>query len=110
MNYNDEIKELATGIVSTLEEHGFFEENPFVSHNALYKKLSKRMNEKYESTGEMLLTDMEFLQAANEVSEAAISETLENLSEKGAISMSIGEGGEIYYSANPDFDMDKLIE
>ena len=103
-------KELATGIVSTLEEHGFFEENPFVSHNALYKKLSKRMNEKYESTGEMLLTDVEFLEAANEVSEETVSETLESLVDKGALNMSIDENGDINYSANPEFDITKLDE
>jgi hypothetical protein len=32
------------------------------------------------------------------------------LLDKGALQMSIGEGGEIYYSANPDFDMDKIFE
>ena len=110
MTSNYEIEKIATAIVDTLRENEFFNENPFVGQSELHTKLIEKMTQKYGMTGEMLLTDKEFLQAANEVSEAAISETLENLSEKGAISMSIGEGGEIYYSANPDFDMDKLIE
>ena len=110
MTSNYEIEMIAGAIINTLNENEFFEEHPFVGQSELYTKLIERMTEKENTTGEMLLTDKEFLQAANEVSEAAISETLENLSEKGAISMSIGEGGEIYYSANPDFDMDKLID
>ena len=110
MTSNYEIEMIAGAIVDTLKENDFFNEHPFVGQSELHTKLIEKMTEKYGMTGEILLTDKEFLQAANEVSEAAISETLENLSEKGAISMSIGEGGEIYYSANPDFDMDKLID
>ena len=42
--------------------------------------------------------------------EAAISQTLEDLSDRGAINISVGEGGDILYSANPDFDINKLDE
>ena len=89
MTSNYEIEKIATAIVDTLRENEFFNENPFVGQSELYTKLIERMTEKENRTGEMLLTDKEFLQAANEVSEAAISRTLEDLSDKGAINLSI---------------------
>ena len=110
MTSNYEINDIATAIISTLHDNEFFDAHPFVGQQELYVKLIERMTEKYDSTGEMLLTDKEFLQAANEVSEAAISQTLEDLSDRGAINLSINENGDILYSANPDFDINKLDE
>ena len=110
MSVNFEIQRISWGIIDTLRENEFFEDHPFVGQDELEVMLIQRMTEKYESTGEMLLTDKEFLKAANDVPEAAIAETLGNLIDKEAINMSIGEDGEIYYSANPEFDRSKLNE
>ena len=110
MTSNYEIEMIAGAIINTLNENEFFEEHPFVGQSELYTKLIERMTEKENTTGEMLLTDKEFLQAANEVSEAAISQTLEDLSDRGAINLSINENGDILYSANPEFDINKLDE
>jgi len=107
---NEYILRIADGIVDTLKDEGFFEEHPFVGQNDLHKKLIQKMAQKYDNTGEILLTDKEFLKAANEVSEAAISETLGNLLDKDAIQMSIDKDGEIRYSANPDFDINSICE
>ena len=110
MSVKYEIENIASAIVDTLQENEFFDEHPFVGQFELHTKLIELMTDKYDTTGEMLLTDKEFLKAANEVSEAAIAETLGNLIDKDAVNMSIGEDGEIYYSANPDFDKSKLNE
>ena len=72
MSVKYEIENIASAIVDTLQENQFFEEHPFVGQSELYTKLIELMTEKYDTTGEMLLTDKEFLKAANEVSEAAI--------------------------------------
>ena len=110
MSVKYEIEKIANGIVDTLQENEFFNEHPFVGQAELHTKLIELMTDKYDTTGEMLLTDKEFLQAANEVSEAAISQTLEDLSDRGAINLSINENGDILYSANPEFDINKLDE
>lgn len=110
MTSNYEIKEIAGAIIDTLKVNEFFDAHPFVGQAELYTKLIQRMTEKYGMTGEMLLTDTEFLQAANEVSEASISQTLADLSDRGAIDVSVNPNGDIVYSANPDFDINKLDE
>ena len=63
-----------------------------------------------EIDGEMLLTDSEFIESCNEVMHDSLTDTLGDLLDKEAIEMSVGEDGEIYYSANPDFDIDNLLK
>jgi hypothetical protein len=110
MTFNKEILRIAYGIIDTLKNNEFFEEHPFVGEHELTKLLKEKMQTKWETEGEMLLTDKEFMETCNEVMHESVGNTIEGLLDKGALQMSIGEGGEIYYSANPDFDMDKIFE
>lgn len=108
MDFKYEVVELANGIIDTLRENKFFEETPFVGEPELLQKLKENMQLKWETNGEMLLTDSEFIEACNKVMHESLTDTLGELLDKEAIEMSIGEDGEIYYSANPDFNIDKL--
>lgn len=110
MAFKYEVVELANSIVDTLRENKFFEETPFVGETELLQKLKEKMQLKWETDGEMLLTDSEFIETCNEVMHVSLTDTLGDLLDKEAIQMSIGEDGEIYYSANPDFDIDNLLK
>jgi hypothetical protein len=109
MAFKYEVVELANGIIETLHENKFFEETPFVGETELLQKLKENMQRKWETNGEMLLTDNEFIETCNEVMHESLTDTLGTLLDKEAIEMSIGADGEIYYSANPDFDIDNLL-
>ena len=110
MAFKYEVVELANGIIDTLRENKFFEETPFVGEPELLQKLKEKMQHKWETKNEMLLTDSEFIETCNEVMHVSLTDTLGDLLDKEAIQMSIGGDGEIYYSANPDFDIDNLLK
>ena len=110
MTFNKDILRLADGIIDTLKNNEFFEEHPFVGERELTKLLKQKMQTKWETEGEMLLTDKEFIETCNEVMHQSLNDTISGLLDKGALQMSIGKGGDIYYSANPNFDMDKLLD
>ena len=110
MNFNTDITIIAEGIIDTLKDNEFFEENPFVGETELLQKLKEKMQYKLETENEMLLTDKEFVETCNEVAGESINDTLGSLIDKGALNMGINEDGDIVYSANPDFDIDKLNE
>jgi hypothetical protein len=110
MAFKYEVVELANGIIDTLRENKFFEETPFVGETELLQKLKENMQRKWETDGEMLLTDNEFIETCNEVMHESLTDTLGTLLDKEAIEMSIGADGEIYYSANSDFNIDKLLD
>lgn len=110
MSFNRDVVRIADGIIGTLKESEFFEEHPFVGEVELSQRLKEKMQDKWETENEMLLTDAEFVETCNEVMHESLNETIGTLLDKGALDMSIGKGGDIYYSANPDFNIDKLIE
>lgn len=110
MTFNKKIVRIADGIIDTLKKNEFFEEHPFVGETELSQRLKEKMQVKYKANGELLLSDKEFLETCNEVMHEALHETIGSLLDRGAIQMSIGKGGDIYYSANPDFDLNKLCE
>ena len=110
MNFNKEILIVADGIIDNLKQNDFFLENPFVGETELSQRLKEKMQVKWKSEGELLLTDKEFLETCNEIFHESLTETIGSLIDKDALKMSVGEDGEIYYSANPDFDLDKLFE
>ena len=110
MTFNKKIVRIADGIIDTLKKNEFFEEHPFVGETELSQRLKEKMQVKWKSEGELLLTDKEFLETCNEIFHESLTETIGSLIDKDALKMSVGEDGEIYYSANPDFDLDKLFE
>ena len=108
MDILSEIIEVSNQIIDTLEENDFFIENPFIEQKPLRRALQIAMQRKWEQEEEMFLTDEEFLNVCQTVSNNEIGNTIESLVDKGALNMSVNEDGEILYSANKDFQFDKL--
>ena len=106
MDILSEIIEVSNEIIDTLESGGFFIENPFIDRIPLKRALQIRMQRKWEQEGEMVLTDNEFLEVCQNVSNNEIGKTIEDLVDKGALNMSVNEDGEILYSANKDFQFE----
>jgi len=110
MDILTEIIEATNSIIGTLKETDFFKEYVFIEEIPLKRKLQQAMQRKWEQEGEMLLTDKEFIKVCDEVMHETLSDTLGGLVDKEALEMSIDENGEINYSINPNFNIDKLIE
>ncbi len=106
MDILSEIIEASNHMMDVLEETEFFEETPFVDRIPLKRALQFAMQRKWEQENDMFLNDEEFLEVCKEVSTNCISKTIGDLVDKGALDMSIGEDGEILYSANKDFKFD----
>ena len=107
MDILSEIIEISDEMVNSLEEDGFFEEHQFIDRIPLKRALQIAMQRKWEQEDDMLLTDKEFLEVCQSVSNKSIGKTIEDLVDKGALNMSVNEDGEILYSANKDFQFDK---
>ncbi|MEY4334732.1 MAG: hypothetical protein RLZZ196_3482 [Bacteroidota bacterium] len=110
MDILSEIIEVSHNMIDTLDENGFFENNPFIERLPLKRKLQEAMQRKWEQEEDIYLNDNEFEQVCKSTMDECVSSTIEDLVDKGALDMSIGEDGEILYSANKDFNFDKLDE
>lgn len=107
MDILSEIIEVSNQIIDTLEENDFFIENPFIEQIPLKRALQIRMQQKWEQEEDIFLTDDEFLDVCQSVSNNEIANTIESLVDKGALNMSVNEDGEILYSANKDYEWEK---
>ena len=107
MDILSEIIEASNEMIDALEETDFFVETPFVDRIPLKRALQIAMQRKWEQEDDMLLTDKEFLEVCQNVSNNGIGKTIEDLVDKGSLNMSVNEDGEILYSANKDFQFDK---
>jgi hypothetical protein len=103
MDILNEIIEVSNQIIDTLQENDFFVENPFIEQISLRRALQIRMQRKWEQEEEIFLSDEEFLEVCQSVSNNEIANTIESLVDKGALNMSVNEDGEILYSANKDY-------
>jgi len=108
MDILPEIIEVTNRLIDTLDENGFFENNPFIERLPLKRKLQNLMQRRWEEFGEYHLSWEQVEDVMQEVLNESVSNTLEDLVDKGAINMSISEDGDIVYSANKDFDFDKF--
>ena len=91
MDILSEIIELSTEMVNSLEEDGFFEEHQFIDRIPLKRAIQIAMQRKWEQENDMILTDKEFLEVCQSVSNNGISKTIEDLIDKGALNMSVNE-------------------
>ena len=107
MDILSEIIEVSNQVIDTLEENDFFLENPFLEQIPLKRALQIRMQQKWEQEEDIFLTDDEFLDVCQSVSNNEIANTIESLVDKGALNMSVNEDGEILYSANKDYEWEK---
>jgi len=103
MDILSEIIELSTEMVNSLQEDGFFEEHQFIDRIPLKRALQIAMQRKWEQENDMILTDKQFLEVCQNVSNNGIGKTIEDLVDKGALNLSINKDGEILYSANKDY-------
>lgn len=106
MDILSEIIEVSNQIIETLDENDFFIENPFIEQIPLRRALQIRMQQKWEQEEEIFLSDDEFLEVCQSVSNNEIANTIEALVDKGALNMSVNEDGEILYSANKDYQFE----
>ena len=106
MDILSEIIEVSNQLIDTLDENDFFVENPFIEQIPLKRALQIRMQQKWEQEEEIFLSDDEFLEVCQNVSNNEIANTIEALVDKGALNMSVNEDGEILYSANKDYQFD----
>ena len=106
MDILSEIIEVSNQLIDTLDENNFFIENPFIEQIPLKRALQIRMQQKWEQEEEIYLSDDEFLEVCQNVSNNEIANTIEALVDKGALNMSVNEDGEILYSANKDYQFD----
>jgi hypothetical protein len=103
MDILSEIIEVSDEMVNSLEEDGFFEEHQFIDRIPLKRALQIAMQRKWEQENDMILTDKQFLEVCQNVSNNGIGKTIENLVDKGALNMSVNKDGDILYSANKDY-------
>jgi hypothetical protein len=103
MQILSEIIEVSDEMVNSLQEDGFFEEHQFIDRIPLKRALQIAMQRKWEQENDMVLTDKEFLEVCQNVSNNGIGKTIEDLVDKGALNMSVNKDGEILYSANKDY-------
>ena len=103
MQILSEIIEVSDEMVNSLQEDGFFEEHQFIDRIPLKRALQIAMQRKWEQENDMILTDKQFLEVCQNVSNNAIGKTIEDLVDKGALNMSVNKDGEILYSANKDY-------
>jgi hypothetical protein len=103
MEILSEIIEVSDEMVNSLQEDGFFEEHQFIDRIPLKRALQIAMQRKWEQENDMILTDEEFLEVCQNVSNNGIGKTIEDLVDKGALNMSVNKDGDILYSANKDY-------
>jgi hypothetical protein len=108
MDILTEIIEASEQMITILLEEGFFDDSIFIEPEKLQYELQIAMQRKWEQENKMVLTDTEFIEICNNVSNQAIGETLSGLVDKGAVSMAITDKGELAYKANPNFDINNL--
>lgn len=108
MDILPEIIEVTNEMIDALDESGFFENNPFIERLPLKRKLQNLMQRRWEEFDDYHLSWDEVEGVMQDVLNDTVSNTLEDLVDKGAINMSISEEGDILYSANKDFDFDNL--
>ena len=108
MDILPEIVEVTNEMIDTLDENGFFENNPFIERLPLKRKLQNLMQRRWEEFGEYHLSWDEVEDVMQDVVNDTVSKTLEDLVDKGAINMGVSDDGDIVYSANKDFNFDEL--
>ena len=108
MDILPEIIEVTNDMIDTLDESGFFENNPFIERLPLKRKLQYLMQRRWEEFDDYRLSWEEVENVMKEVVNDSVAKSIEDLVDKGALDMSIGADGEIRYSANKDFNIDEL--
>lgn len=106
MNILTEIIEVADNIMTTLEEQHFFEDFVFCDPLDLRREIEIQMQRNWEQTGNMYMSDNQFIELVEKVSKAGIDKTVLDAVEDGWLVMdSIDKNGEILYKLNPDLEI-----
>jgi hypothetical protein len=102
MDILNEITEIATELVDTLAENGFFSEQPFISPSELRRELQINMQRKWEQDNDIFLSDDEFIELCSEITKDRISIALADLVSEGLVQTSVNENGELVYNLPPN--------
>lgn len=105
MDILHEIIETADNIMSNLEETDFYEQYIFCDPFKLRRELEIQMQRNWEQLDDMYLSDSQFLEVVQRVTEEGINKTFGEMVMNGCIIMdSVDSNGEILYKINPERD------
>ena len=109
MDILHEIIETADNIMSDLEETDFYEQYIFCDPFKLRRELEIQMQRNWEQLDDIHLSDSQFLEVVQRVTEEGINKTFCDMVMDGTIVMdSVNAEGEILYKLNPEIDIDDL--
>lgn len=109
MDILHEIVETADNIMSDLEETDFYEQYIFCDPFKLRRELEIQMQRNWEQLDDIHLSDSQFLEVVQRVTEEGINKTFGDMVMDGTIVMdSVNAEGEILYKLNPEIDIDDL--
>lgn len=109
MDILHEIIETADNIMSDLEETDFYEQYIFCDPFKLRRELEIQMQRNWEQLDDIHLSDSQFLEVVQRVTEEGINKTFGDMVMDGTIVMdSVNAEGEILYKLNPEIDIDDL--
>jgi hypothetical protein len=102
MNILTEIVEKSDDIIAILSGNDFFRKNPFCQPARLRIELQIRMQRKWEQEDDMNLTPSEMEAVIDGVSREEISEVLYDLVDRGILSLSVNQSGELLYALSKE--------
>lgn len=109
MDILHEIIETADNIMSDLEETDFYEQYIFCDPFKLRRELEIQMQRNWEQLDDIHLSDSQFLEVIQRVTEEGINKTFGDMVMDGTLIMdSVDANGEILYKLNPETDIDDL--
>jgi hypothetical protein len=109
MDILSEIIETADNMMSELEASEFYEQYLFCDPFKLRREFEIQMQRNWEQVEDIYLTDGQFMDIVQKVTEEGISKTFGDMVMDGTLIMdAVDSNGEILYKLNPEIDIDDL--
>jgi hypothetical protein len=103
-----EIVDKSEDIIAILDSNDFFGKNIFCPKSRLKIELQYNMQHKFDASGCFHLNGDEFAQIVSQINKEEISDTLYSLVDKGVLSISINENGELIYSQSKELEIQNM--
>lgn len=109
MDILSEIIETADNMMRELEATDFYEQYLFCDPFKLRREFEIQMQRNWEQIEDIHLSDEQFLDIVQRVTEEGINKTFSDMVLDGTIKMdSVDSNGELLYKINPEIDIDDL--
>jgi hypothetical protein len=109
MDILSEIIETADNMMSELEASDFYEQYLFCDPFKLRREFEIQMQRNWEQVEDIYLTDDQFMDIVQKVTEEGINKTFGDMVMDGTLVMdSVNADGELIYKLNPEIDIDDL--